>query len=520
MTENGCVALDSIQVIVIDCSLPPVPLIESNNSVETSIEICPERPVLLQIREPGDWTYQWKLDGSDIPGGDGDTHYASKVGKYSVTRRFKNSELCRLFSISKSVNLIPGNPPIIDINGNNIALCPGGSIDIETTANESYTYRWLYEQNPNIIGSEASVSVNEIGMYQLVVTNEENGCTSQEKFDVKSDTSTIPTPTIYYNGQTTEAIAFCAGETKMLEIQNPGDWVYQWYLDGILIKNANSAALPLSKEGFYTVEKNYDAGKHCAGPATSKPVEVVVFDSPEAEILRASEVLCSGNKLDLEAQANDSYNYTWQFNSKILAETGSRLTVSEGGFYQLTIIDKQNNCSNRDSVFIAEEMIAVELPDKIIIRRGGSTILDPTSSSSAQDANYLWTPSYGLDDPDALKTKAFPDQTTSYVLVGKTPGGCTAADTTEIIVVDRIYIPDAFTPNGDGINDLLMVANGKELVESINIYNRWGSLVFHSENYENPWDGTFHNTKVPSGNYTYIIRTSIETYKGSIMVLY
>ncbi|WP_373511744.1 gliding motility-associated C-terminal domain-containing protein, partial [Persicitalea sp.] len=60
----------------------------------------------------------------------------------------------------------------------------------------------------------------------------------------------------------------------------------------------------------------------------------------------------------------------------------------------------------------------------------------------------------------------------------------------------------------------------EQLIETIRIYDRWGTIVFSENNYENPWDGTFKNVIVPTGIYTYLIKTSFENFKGSILIIY
>ncbi len=519
VTDNGCTASDSIRVLVIDCSLPPLPIIVQNGAAVQRVEFCSERPVILQIDEPGDWAYQWKLDGIDISGGNDKNLKAAQIGNYSVIRKFKKSDLCAMSSVSQAVELVVGAPPVIGVMETYNGLCQGQQVEISTSQNASYSYRWLFE-NSKVVGTEAKIFVDEIGKYQLIVTNEKNGCTARDSTTVKLDTSRIPTPIVLQNGLFAQTVEFCSGSSVRLEVQSPGDWVYQWYLNGGEIPGAKDANLTLGEMGNYTVARSFKDEGHCAGPALSESVELILGKTPSAIIAKSTEILCNGEVLELQAEENVSYIYEWSFNAKRIIETGSSISIRQGGLYDLLVRNKLSGCSARDSTIVFEEKIGVTLPNQLIVRRGESTVLDPMVTSSTQPVTYLWSPSAGLNDPNALRPITSPAQTINYILLATTPGGCTATDTIEVIAVDRVYIPDAFSPNGDGINDLLMMPNGKELIENIRIYDRWGSIVYFSNSYEIPWDGKFKGIKVPSGIYTYIIKTSFEDYKGSIMVLY
>lgn len=519
VTDNGCTASDSIRVVVIDCSLPPPPIIVQNGTAVQRVEFCSERPASLQIDEPGDWAYQWQLDGNDIIGVNAEDLKVTQLGSYSVIRKFKKSELCAMSSGSGAVKLVAGTPPAITVMGADKALCQGRKVEISTSQDASYSYRWLFG-NGKVVGTEARISVDEAGKYQLMVTNEKNGCTARDSAIVKLDISRIPTPLVLQNGLLAQTVEFCSGSSVKLEVQSPGDWVYQWYLNGNEIQGAKTANLAVGEMGNYTVARNFKAEGHCAGPALSKPVELIAGKTPSVTIAKSTEILCNGEVLELKAEENVSYTYEWSFNAKKTIETGSSIIVRQGGLYGLLVRNKQSGCSASDSTMVLEEKIGVTLPNQLIVRRGESTVLGPMVTSSTQPVTYLWSPSAGLDDLNALKPITSPDQTINYVLLATTPGGCTATDTVEVIIVDRVYIPDAFSPNGDGVNDLLMLPNGKELIENIRIYDRWGNLVYFSNDYGTPWDGKFKGSKVPSGVYTYTVKTSFENYKGSIMVLY
>lgn len=507
------------QSLVIECNPPPpAPVIVSDAQTPKAVEICEGKSKSLEIIESGDWTYQWYRNEQMISGATAPKLEAREAGTYKVIKSPRDQQ-CTGTATSQPVEVVLRKPPSAVLIQSKKALCEGESLALTAAKNDNYVYEW--RQDSNLLPeSSSTLSVKEAGDFSIVVRDKVTGCTARDSAVVKLDTSRIPAPIVLQNGLLTQKVEFCSGSTVRLEVQSPGDWGYQWYLNGNEIQGGKTATLSVGEMGNYTVVRNFKDQGYCAGPATSQPVESVVGKTPSATIARTSEILCNGETVALKAEANASYDYKWSFNNKKTTEVNSTILARQGGLYQLTITDKKNNCSASDSVSIVEEKIEVVLPNNTIVRRGENIMLNPAVNSTTQSVIYLWSPSVGLDDPYASKPIASVNQTTSYVLLATTPGGCTATDTVKVIVVDRVYVPDAFSPNGDGINDFLMLSNGKELIEKIRIYDRWGSLVYFSNDYETPWDGKYNGSKVPSGVYTFIINTSFENYKGSIMVLY
>ncbi len=119
---------------------------------------------------------------------------------------------------------------------------------------------------------------------------------------------------------------------------------------------------------------------------------------------------------------------------------------------------------------------------------------------------YAWYPTAGLSDPYAADPVASPDKTTTYWLTVTTPAGCEEADQLIVEVVDY-PIPNAFTPNGDGLNDRWEIPFLERYPNcEVVIYNRWGEVVYQSSGYQQPWDGLLPNQGTPIlSTYTYVI---------------
>ncbi|MFN4285005.1 MAG: PKD domain-containing protein [Lacibacter sp.] len=144
------------------------------------------------------------------------------------------------------------------------------------------------------------------------------------------------------------------------------------------------------------------------------------------------------------------------------------------------------------------------------IRSGSSIVLQPVLSPDV--TSFLWTPDYNLSCTTCPNPTATPLRTTRYRLTATNAGGCSSFD--EIVVrvecsKEDVFIPNAFTPNGDGLNDYFyIIGRGLASVKSLRIFNRWGNLVFERTYFDAGnrtlgWDGTYKGQPQPPGIYSY-----------------
>ena len=147
-------------------------------------------------------------------------------------------------------------------------------------------------------------------------------------------------------------------------------------------------------------------------------------------------------------------------------------------------------------------------------------------NGNSSAGTYLWTPSTGLSNPTGLSTVANPTATTTYTLTATNSFGCSASDAMVITVTAPCIDPsNVFTPNGDGFYDTWRVINGSCSKQvQVDVYNRWGSLVYHSDNYSNNWDGNYKGKTLPDATYYYIVRATLIgdyqiTLKGNVTIM-
>jgi len=165
-----------------------------------------------------------------------------------------------------------------------------------------------------------------------------------------------------------------------------------------------------------------------------------------------------------------------------------------------------NGCSNYEdqTVEVYPVPTANAGPDKFVLE-GGVATLTPAVNAN-YPVRYLWTPPTWLDNPESPTPKSTPLSDISYTLTVTSDRGCHSSDEVLVKILKAPLIPNIFSPNGDGIHDRWEIAYlASYLGCTVDIYNRYGQLIYHSIGYDKPWDGTVNGKQVPVGTYYYII---------------
>jgi len=143
-------------------------------------------------------------------------------------------------------------------------------------------------------------------------------------------------------------------------------------------------------------------------------------------------------------------------------------------------------------------------PDKAVLE-GGEATLTP-AVNAGYPVTYLWTPSTWLDNPNIATPKTKPLSDITYTLTVTSDKGCHSSDDVFVKILKDPLIPNIFSPNGDGVHDRWEIAYLASYPGcAVDIYNRYGQLIYHSVGYDSPWDGTVNGKQVPVGTYYYII---------------
>jgi gliding motility-associated-like protein len=188
------------------------------------------------------------------------------------------------------------------------------------------------------------------------------------------------------------------------------------------------------------------------------------------------------------------------------------------GNYTITTKDSLGCTTTANvAVVIAPEFKVDAGPDAVIVA-GDQVLLTGTSSEPATSVS--WTPSAGLMGANNLQINPRPMATTTYVLSATNTQGCVATDNVQVTVIPYcIKIKNAFTPNGDGNNDLWQVYDQFDCLKNVDlqVFNRYGSKVYEARNYRNTWNGTYQGKPVPDGTYYAVVNFTL--INGKVITL-
>lgn len=209
-------------------------------------------------------------------------------------------------------------------------------------------------------------------------------------------------------------------------------------------------------------------------------------------------------------------------NSRVDITNGARFLVSPrskspcpglvpfaGYFDELLLYRRALEPAEIDKVYLATERI---LNQDTTIFIGNSVPIDVNLSCTN---TFSWTPVEGVADPSDPETALSPESTTTYALRFTESGICTSTDSIRIRVIDpsqlncdELFLPSAFTPNGDGLNETFGISNPYVIQEliSFEILDRWGSQVFQTTDPNERWDGSFRGQPMNPGIVYYRLR--------------
>jgi gliding motility-associated-like protein len=164
----------------------------------------------------------------------------------------------------------------------------------------------------------------------------------------------------------------------------------------------------------------------------------------------------------------------------------------------------------------------IQLPDTIITYRGNTLPLPPVYSGNP--ISFQWSPPTYLDDPSAPSPSVVDiAQDITYTINVANETGCTARDTIHFIVYAQVWLPEAFSPNGDGLNDAWELPGIEAFPEAtVTIFNRWGEVIFQSDKgYHRPFDGTAGGSILPAGLYPFTLHTVPDrpVQRGSLVIV-
>ena len=423
-------------------------------------------------------------------------------------------------------------PPAMPVAGNNSPICDGTALDLTATdATPGVTYSWSGPlgftsalQNPVINPAH----VNQSGIYTVTATK--IGCVSA------AATTTVvihPIPNITGISSTNPTTCFGTDGTITLTGLTPG---LSYFVTYIFNNNPVSITIVADGNGKITIT-GLSAGTYTdfsvsSYTCVSNSIGPVILSDPAAPpipTLGSNSPLCAGDTLFLTA--NDPIKtliYSWTgpngFTSDLQNPYIPNVQLSDSGVYSLTI--KYLNCPSSASeiIKIYPPVVLTNVTESQEMPYGGYVQLN-----AAGALFYMWTPSDGtLSNPNIYNPTAAPQDSTTYVVIGMNEWGC--RDSAKVIITINYnayeFVPSAFTPNGDGKNDIFRIVNQKfvKLID-FSVFDRWGKLIYHNTyDAKQGWDGNYNGVAQDMGVYFYsiIVETpdgKIKSFKGDVTLI-
>jgi gliding motility-associated-like protein len=259
------------------------------------------------------------------------------------------------------------------------------------------------------------------------------------------------------------------------------------------------------------------------GWVDTETVSITVPENTPFKLLARDTDYCAGASVALTITGGGNATYSWSPVAGLKADTGATVTTHITSNTTYTIIGINGNCS--DTVFLQVKI----KPLPVLVAMGGATI--PGGKSAQLNASgggtYLWAPSTGLSCSTCPNPVASPLETTRYCVTLTNDSTQCEADTCISIEVNcaDIFVPSAFSPNGDGQNDHLFV-RGTACLSDFNfyIYDRWGEQVYKSDDPNGSWDGGFRGRLMDSAVFIYYLTATLPggqkiTKRGNITLL-
>jgi gliding motility-associated-like protein len=297
---------------------------------------------------------------------------------------------------------------------------------------------------------------------------------------------------------------------------------YNWTFGDGGTSSVPNPAHNYTQTGLYDIMLVVNTQAGCTDTMIKTPVKVVA--SPQAAILADSSV-CLNLRVLYQAvllQPDTSIvQWNWVFpngNTSTLQQPPAQ-TYDSAGTYQV-LLTAVNSSGCRDTVrqdIIVHQLPRVTVPAQLT-KFVGVPLLLPAQYSSGV-TSYSWSPAQTLNCANCPQPVATPSFNTLYTVIATDSNQCTSTAKVQVLVLcqgARVFVPNTFSPNGDGRNDRFFVeGNGLARVKSMRVFNRWGEVVFEARDFpvSNPsygWDGLYKGQKAAPDVYIYQLEVFCE----------
>ncbi|MBK9761663.1 MAG: gliding motility-associated C-terminal domain-containing protein [Flavobacteriales bacterium] len=372
--------------------------------------------------------------------------------------------------------------------GPDVTICAGSSTQI--TASGGGAYSWLpIGSLDNASAQSPQASPADTTIYSVTITSPE-GCIAQDSLTVFVQFG-LPDPQ-------TEDTAMCLGNTVTLHVEGGDSYLWEEGEGLSAITSANPSVAPTVDSWFVVTASNA-----CGNVKDSVFVDVQQVSAtawPDTTI-------CPGDTVTLYATGGDVYSWS---SPSSLSDPDSAVTdaTPPGNTTYTVTVANLLGCSDVAS-------LSIDLFPLPVVNTSQNTGIDfgrSTQLAGYGNGTMVWSPSASLSCDSCSFPVASPERTTTYTVELTDANGCKATADVIVFVNGSLFVPNTFTPDGDGINDSF-AALATEIDEfKLFVFNRWGEEIYASTDLRLSWDGTYNGTESPID--TYVWRIDLKELNG------
>lgn len=369
-------------------------------------------------------------------------------------------------------------------------VCVGEVDPVLTGATGPFTYSWSN-------GSADSILTGVCADTFIVTVTAANGC-------VGTDTAIVEDiPSLAISDTITDASCSNTNNGSIDIVVTGGIPGYEYSWSGSNF-SANTEDVVNLTPGNYFVTITDTAGCELIDTLAVGEETVLEVNAIDSNLCALVDSIWIGSTVNASAPVN----YQWIDGlGQVLGDSSAIYVPVSSNSTSFIVVATSNNCTSTDTAVVSTGNI----PDADAglwtnIIAGETTPIGGDPTTSMGGSSYSWSPAVSLSDETVSNPNASPLTTTTYTVTVTNIFGCTNTDTVTIYVEEEIDVPSGFSPNGDGVNDGWELDILEEYPDAtVQIFNRWGQLVFESQGYREPWDGRFEGEDLPVGTYYFVI---------------
>lgn len=486
-------------------------------------------------------SYQWKKNG--VNAGSNSATYTDTFKRSDVvTCAINVTSGCVLGNVTSSAYTLTGTnpaPPAITVAASATDVCPGTAITF-TAANASNSifphYQWYVNNQP--VGADTTVYALNTFTDSAIVQ-----CKMTIPMCDGGTTKAYSTPlTVYTHSTLHPSITISTGSTTVCKgrdvsfsahaAQTGAHPTWQWLVNGQAAGTSDSSfhTSALADGDIVTCTVHTDAADPCSPVQTAQSNQLVMHVqspiNPSLQITASKTEFCEGDSVQFHALAQDAGTapqLAWQVNGATVSTNNDFAAVHLANGDQVTAALYTQGCTLSPMVTSNTLILTIHPLPVIDLQPADTTVAIGTAvrlraSVTGNITAQSWLPTYLISDPTSLQPLTLPlQQSTRFTLQIVTPYGCKATAASVVKVMTQLYMPSAFTPNGDGRNDVFRIPPGVNLkLTEFAVFDRWGNKLFSTKDITQGWGGTANGKPLSTGTYVYIVTGSGD--KGAVEV--